>query len=49
MFINVVIPAFEGGKDVSDYYKCFGKEKFIQLFESLIKEATYDYYNELPF
>lgn len=49
MFINVVIPSFEGGKDISDYFKCFGKEQFVKTFSSLIKEATYDYYNELPF
>lgn len=27
-FINVVLPYFEGGKDISDAYKIMGKEKF---------------------
>lgn len=34
-FINVVIPEFEGGKDISDYYKTFGKDKFVSLFSNL--------------
>lgn len=36
-FINVVIPHFDGGKDISDYYKIFGKEQFINTFNNLIK------------
>lgn len=34
-FTNLIIPPFEGGKDVSDYYKVHGKEKFINLFKNL--------------
>jgi len=36
-FTNIEIPQFEGGKDVSDYYKVFGKEKFIETFKNLFK------------
>lgn len=39
-FYNVVIPPFDGGKDISDYYKAFGKEKFIELFSNLFRQAT---------
>lgn len=48
-FINVIIPPFEGGKDISDYFKIFGEEQFISLFKSLFIEARYNHYNELPF
>ena len=34
-FINLVIPQFEGGKDLSDYYKCYGKKQFINLIDNL--------------
>lgn len=34
-FINVVLPSFEGGKDISDAYKVMGKEKFKQIIISL--------------
>ena len=46
-FINVEIPKFEGGKDISDYYKCYGKEKFNCLFKTLIETAIE--YGDLPF
>lgn len=40
-FINVELPQFEGGKDISDAYKAMGKEKFnntiVTLFNKLIK------------
>ena len=29
-FKNIVLPQFEGGKDISDFYKVVGKEKFIE-------------------
>lgn len=48
-FINVVIPPFEGGKDISDYYKCFGKEAFINLFKELIPKAKQKWNEEFPF
>ena len=34
-FTNIELPKFEGGKDISDYYKTFGKEKFVETFNSL--------------
>lgn len=36
-FTNIEIPQFDGGKDVSDYFKIFGKEKFIETFKNLFK------------
>lgn len=37
-FINVVLPQFKGGKDISDYYKVLGnKEQFKQTILSLFK------------
>lgn len=49
-FINVVIPHFEGGKDISDFYKVTNdKQKFIEYFKRLFKEAYDNYYDELPF
>ena len=36
-FTNVVIPQFEGGKDISDYFHLFGKQQFIQTFNELFK------------
>jgi len=36
-FTNIEIPQFEGGKDVSDYFKVFGKQQFINLFKNLFK------------
>lgn len=30
-FINLILPQFEGGKDVSDLYKAKGKEAFLQI------------------
>ena len=34
-FTNIEIPAFEGGKDVSDYFKVEKKEKFVKTFSYL--------------
>lgn len=34
-FINIVIPPFENGKDISDYYKLYGKDSFKALFNKL--------------
>ena len=36
-FQNIIIPPFIGGKDISDYYKTFGKEKFINTFKNLLQ------------
>ena len=43
-FINIEIPQFEGGKDISDYYKIKGKEDFVKTFTSLINGD-----DDLPF
>lgn len=48
-FINVVIPVFDGGKDISDYYKCNGKDKFTETFTTIFREAYQDWCNTLPF
>ena len=39
-FINLVLPQFEGGKDVSDLYKSVGKKQFQAIIFSLFKENT---------
>lgn len=44
-FTNIEIPQFEGGKDISDYYKTNGKEEFTRMFTNLLNED----YDELPF
>ena len=30
-FINLTLPQFDGGKDISDLYKCVGKDRFIVI------------------
>ena len=30
-FINLVLPQFEGGKDISDLYKVKGKDDFLKI------------------
>ena len=47
--IYIEIPQFDGGKDTSDYYKVFGKQKFKETFHQLIIDATADFYSDLPF
>ena len=37
-FKNIILPPFEGGKDISDAFKVLGKEKFIQLIKNLFKD-----------
>lgn len=39
-FTNVVLPQFKGGKDVSDYYKYYGKEKFNLLMNNLLNNKS---------
>lgn len=34
-FKNIILPQFEGGKDISDFYKIVGKEKFIETITPL--------------
>lgn len=36
-FINIVLPEFDGGKDISDMYKSLGKEKFLKIMYNLFK------------
>lgn len=47
--INVTIPQFNEGKDISDFFKAKGKEEFQRVFKKIFTDAYYDYYNELPF
>lgn len=47
--INMEIPKFEGGKDISDYYHTFGKEEFKRTFRNLIIESRASWWNDLPF
>ena len=48
-FINVVIPDFPEGKDISDYMKAYGRETFKTFFKKLFTDAREEWYNELPF
>ena len=34
-FKNIILPHFEGGKDLSDYFKLYGKERFIETVKPL--------------
>lgn len=43
-FINVVLPPFNGGKDVSDFYKTHGKKEFVDLIFSLIQNQESETY-----
>ena len=36
-FINVVLPEFKGGKDISDFYKIKGKEEFLKVIKPLFR------------
>lgn len=49
-FINLSLPYFEGGKDVSDLMKCKGKEAFISIIKELFtpKETLFTD-DECPF
>lgn len=37
-FKNIILPAFKGGKDISDMYKVKGKKEFISTIKSLFNE-----------
>ena len=39
-FTNLVIPPFDGGKDLSDYRQLFGKDAFVQMIKNLFKYDT---------
>lgn len=41
-FINVILPVFEGGKDISDMRKALGKEEFIRIIKPLFKRKRHD-------
>lgn len=42
-FTNLVLPPFDGGKDISDYMKLFGKSKFLEMTGSLFSILHSDY------
>lgn len=49
-FTNVVLPPFNGGKDISDLFKIKGKEEFLKIIKPLFKTNTIDDdWDDLPF
>lgn len=49
-FINVVLPPFNGGKDISDLFKIKGKEEFLKIIKPLFKTKIIDDdWDDLPF
>ena len=48
-FTNVVLPYFDGGKDISDAYKSLGKAKWVNLIAPLFKDTKEEYFDDLPF
>ena len=48
-FINLTLPFFEGGKDVSDLMKCKGKEAFISIIASLFNPKSTAITDNCPF
>lgn len=49
-FTNVVLPPFNGGKDISDLMKLYGKEQFLRIIKPLFKtKAVDDDWDDLPF
>lgn len=48
-FTNIILPKFDGGKDVSDLFKCVGKEEFCKIVNGLFKTNEEDDPFELPF
>ena len=46
-FINLVLPKFEGGKDISDAYKVLGKERWLKLIKPLFFPSESE--DDLPF
>lgn len=47
-FVNLILPQFEGGKDVSDLMKVKGKEYFLQVIKGLF-DPNYKIDNNCPF
>ena len=49
-FINVVLPQFVGGKDISDYYKLLGKKKWLEIINAIFSlHDTDNIDDDLPF
>lgn len=49
-FTNVVLPFFEGGKDIADLYKIKGKKEFLKIINSLFTSSRQEYdWSDLPF
>lgn len=50
-FTNLVLPKFEGGKDISDAYKVLGKKKWLELIIPLFNSSRQEdeYEDDLPF
>ena len=50
-FINVVLPHFDEGKDISDLFKAKGKEEFLRIIKPLFYSSRqeYEYEDDLPF
>lgn len=44
-FINLTIPQFEGGKDISDYFKINGENQFKKLFKQLLNYGNKEIYS----
>lgn len=40
---NIVIPQFEGGKDLSDMYKVLGKDKFIEILSPMMNFIKFEF------
>lgn len=50
-FTNLVLPHFDGGKDISDAYKVLGKERWLNLIKPLFPSSRQkeEYVDDLPF
>ena len=49
-FTNIVLPKFEGGKDISDAFKILGKEKWLELIIPLFNfYRPQEDWDDLPF
>lgn len=48
-FINIVLPQFDNGKDISDLFKLKGKEGFIKIVLPLFNQIDNKYQDDLPF
>ena len=47
---NIVLPKFEGGKDISDAFKILGKEKWLELIIPLFNSyRSQEDWDDLPF